>query len=382
MSKKILLLTDWYHPGFKAGGPIQSCRNLVAACKEDLEIKVYTSDRDLGDNAPYPNILLNQWTEISPGETVYYASPENLSSKNLLEQINSIQPDVIYLNSMFSLKFSLLPLWLKLQRKINAKIVLAPRGMLHQGALQYKPLKKKIFLSLLRLTGITSKIQFHATDEQEEKDIKSHFPSAKKIFNAPNFASAVKPARKLISKETGNLSLVFFSRIAPKKNLLYIFDLLSQHSFPGTIHFTVAGEIEDKAYWQSCLDKATSFPENIKFSYAGPIEHAQLLDWLQQFHFLILPTFGENFGHAIFEAFIAGKPVIISDKTPWRDLKNQHLGWDLSLDNQQGFINAITDALNMDQDQYNQWSHACAEFVDNYRNNNETRKRYLELFNA
>jgi len=204
---------------------------------------VYTSDRDLGEITPYANVQLNQWTEISPKESVYYASPENLSSKNLLAQINSIQPDGIYLNSMFSFKFSLLPLWLKLQNKIRAKIVLAPRGMLHQGALQYKSLKKKLFLSLLRSTGIPSKIQFHATDDQEMKDIQSHFPSAKNIFNAPNFASAVKPERKLISKEPGNLSLVFFSRIAPKKNLLYALNLLSQHSFPGTIHFTVAGEI-------------------------------------------------------------------------------------------------------------------------------------------
>ena len=34
----------------------------------------------------------------------------------------------------------------------------------------------------------------------------------------------------------------------------------------------------------------------------------------------LLPTGGENFGHAIFEALSCGVPALISDRTPWRDL--------------------------------------------------------------
>ncbi|MGZ5255708.1 MAG: glycosyltransferase, partial [Flavitalea sp.] len=200
------------------------------------------------------------------------------------------------------------------------------------------------------------------------------------IFQAPNFASAIQPDRKSISKTPGTVSLVFFSRISPKKNLLFALDILAKNSFPGTIHLTVAGEIEDKTYWQSCLDRINSFPANIHFEYAGAVEHSLLLDWLQQFHFLFLPTFGENFGHAIFESFIAGKPVIISDKTPWQNLQQQKLGWEIPLSNEQGFVTALNSALNMNQDQYNELSEHCAVFADAYRNNNETRKLYIELF--
>ena len=35
----------------------------------------------------------------------------------------------------------------------------------------------------------------------------------------------------------------------------------------------------------------------------------------------LLPTGGENFGHAIFEALSCGVPVLISDQTPWRGLE-------------------------------------------------------------
>lgn len=377
---KILLLTDWYYPGFKAGGPIQSCRNLVSALKDELDLFVFTSDRDLGEVAPYPNTPTDQWTEISPGEMVYYISPGKKFKSTLLEQINQINPDFIYLNSMFSFRYTIIPLWIHLRNKSFAKIVLAPRGMLHSGALQYKPFKKKTFIRMLNLLGIPKYIKFHATDDQEVKDIQSQFPLADKIFQAPNFASAIQPDRKSIAKNPGHLSSVFFSRISPKKNLLFALEILANHNFPGTIHLTVAGEIEDKTYWQSCLEKVKSFPSNIQFEYAGAIEHEGLLDWLQQFHFLFLPTFGENFGHAIFEAFIAGKPVIISDKTPWQDLQSKDLGWEIPLSDEQGFVNAITEALEMGQHQYNVMSLMCGSFADAYRNNNETRKRYLELF--
>ena len=49
MRKKILLLTDWYEPGYKAGGPIQSTRNFVAGMYQLYDISVLTSSHDLGE---------------------------------------------------------------------------------------------------------------------------------------------------------------------------------------------------------------------------------------------------------------------------------------------------------------------------------------------
>jgi len=34
--KKILVLQDWYYPGFKAGGPIKSIRNIVNNLKDEF----------------------------------------------------------------------------------------------------------------------------------------------------------------------------------------------------------------------------------------------------------------------------------------------------------------------------------------------------------
>lgn len=44
-----------------------------------------------------------------------------------------------------------------------------------------------------------------------------------------------------------------------------------------------------------------------------------------------MPTFNENYGHAIVESFVAGLPVVISDRTPWRNLEKINAGWDIPL---------------------------------------------------
>ena len=45
-----------------------------------------------------------------------------------------------------------------------------------------------------------------------------------------------------------------------------------------------------------------------------------------------MPTTHENFGHAVVEAWAHGRPVLLSDQTPWRGLAELDLGWDLQLD--------------------------------------------------
>ena len=53
---------------------------------------------------------------------------------------------------------------------------------------------------------------------------------------------------------------------------------------------------------------------------------------MKNYHCLFLPSTGENYGHAIVEAFSAGLPVIISTLTPWKNLESQKVGWDIPLD--------------------------------------------------
>ena len=120
--KKILIFTDWYEPGYKAGGPIRSVRNFVDAMIADYDISILTSDRDFNEDHAYSGIQTNEWIEKVSGISVYYADHKSVSSKLILSLVGEKKPDFIYLNSLYSYRFSIIPLLLKWRNKINAKL--------------------------------------------------------------------------------------------------------------------------------------------------------------------------------------------------------------------------------------------------------------------
>jgi glycosyltransferase involved in cell wall biosynthesis len=380
--KKILLLTDWYEPGFKAGGPIQSCRNFVAAMHEEFEISVLTSDRDLGESKPYEGIQTNQWVQRPPGVSVYYADTRKLNTSTLSALIRERQPDFIYLNSMYSYRFSVIPLLFNWRNKISAQVVMAPRGMLQEGALQFKPIKKKMFINLLNLMGVPQKLRFHATDDQEKKDILKHFPKAKSVEEIPNFSAPLPMHLKIIEKNPGSLRAVYISRIIPKKNIIFFLQVLGKVPTDIELHFDIYGEVEDEPYWEDAKQVISGLPSNISVEYHGPLPHEKVNETLESSHIFVLPSKGENFGHAIFESWSAARPCLISDKTPWHHLKKQLTGWDLPLENEQAWLNALDEAGDWDQVAFESWCRNSREFAARHVGQYNLTRQYQNLFSS
>lgn len=101
---------------------------------------------------------------------------------------------------------------------------------------------------------------------------------------------------------------------------------------------------------------------------------------VSQCHAMILPTEGENFGHAIFEAFGAGVPVIISDQTQWRNLSAQKAGWDLPLDQPEQFSLALQTAANLNQEEWEAYRWGAHQLATRFFEEHDFRNRYLQLF--
>lgn len=374
--KNILIFADWFAPAYKAGGPIRSCVNFSYAMSNDFNIYVITSNTDI--EGEVLDVKSNQWIEYDKNIKVQYLDGENKTTDSLLKLIKEVNPNMIYLNSMFSFYFTIVPLYLLFRKKIDTKIIIAPRGMLHRGAIQYKKLKKKIFLNLLNLSGVIKELHFQATDEQEKLDIQYHLKVDKNKINViPNFPqSKLIPLSKL-PKLKSQLKLAFISRVAPKKNLLFFIKQLKSQN--ANIELSVYGGVEE-GYWDECFEVIKTLPENIKVDYKGSIEHSEVERVLKENHFFILSTFGENFGHAIFEAFAAGRPVIISDQTPWQNLENQKIGWDIALDNQQKWIEAIEYAANMEQEEFDEWCRNAWDYAHDFIHHSGLKEKYLQLF--
>jgi glycosyltransferase involved in cell wall biosynthesis len=376
--KKILVLVDWFAPGYKAGGPIQSCVNFAFALKNDFDICVLTTDTDHGETEPYQDIISNQWIENpADGFKIFYAKKQTLSLKQLKQVMLGVNADYVYLNHLFSPYFVVYPLWLKYTGSLHSQVVLCPRGALYASALSVKPYKKKPFIAMFRWLGIQKKIIFHATNQREEDAIKDFFPGSK-VMIADNLPDTNQPAFKPCEKKIGVLACVFIARIVALKNLLFILNGLEK--IKATITLTVIGPVEDKSYWNECEKKIAQLPANIQVSYLGPKRNDELAGILQQHHLFVLPTTGENFGHSIFEALLSGRPVLISDQTPWLNLASKNAGWDLPLDQPALFVNSIEEAAAWDQNSFDEWAHGAWQYAREFISNPDLHNQYLELF--
>lgn len=353
MKPKILIFAPYFLPGVKGGGPIVSTKNIIDHLKPFFDFYVITSDRDLGDTEPYPDIIKNKWIFKETGLHIWYSNENDLSFRSEKQIINELDPDYIYINSFFSYKFSILPVLLRKLRQIKVKeIVLAPRGEFSPGAFKLKERKKKLFVSLSRFVGLHSSIKWHATSFSEKELIEGLFSKNSSIKIANNLTKNYEDLEftKTIEKKSGNARFIFISRIHPKKNLLEAINMLED--IKGNVVYDIYGPIEDKKYWIKCEDKIKTLPKNITIRYKGILSHLDIHKTLLQYHYFLFPTLGENYGHVISEALIGGCPVIISDQTPWRDLEQKQAGWDIGLANKEKFKHVLHSCVIETQEDY------------------------------
>ena len=169
------------------------------------------------------------------------------------------------------------------------------------------------------------------------------------------------------------------SLITEKKNLHLILQALQSISFQ--IELDIYGPIKDHDYWKSCQKIYTELPANCKVSYKGPINPVEVQYTLQQYHAFVLPSKGENFGHAIYEALSVGRPVIISEFTPWNELKAKAAGWNSALMSQE-LYNSILELKKMSQDEFNLYCENALIVANNYYALSKNLSAYEILFKA
>ena len=148
----------------------------------------------------------------------------------------------------------------------------------------------------------------------------------------------------------------------------------------GELTLSIYGPEKDAEYLEKCQRLAAGLPSRVRVDFLGPVSPIAMTEKLAPHHFSILPTMGENFGHSIFEGLLAGKPVIISDRTPWKHLKEKEIGWDCSLEKPEAFVQALQAAVDMDQQIYDHWSHSAWQFAADYKSQPEWIEATRSLF--
>lgn len=337
--KKILILTGHYLPGHRDGGPLRTIINITDVLGDEYEFFILCLDRDHGDTEAYSSIFRNKWNKVGKAN-VWYVSPGGFTFE-LLSKFAS-QMDLVYLCSFYD-DYGYKTLLLKKQRKISCPVIVASMGVFSKGALSHKGLKKRVFINGCKIIGLFKNITWSVTSELEAEDVKREIGNNIKYVIAEDLPRTTIPGYQ---ERKEPFSIAFLSRICPQKNLLAAVKILK--SVRLDVKFYVYGPAQDKAYWERCKKEMKSFPLNITWKYCGDVPSEDVQFKLAQHDVLLFPTKGENYGHVIFEALSVGCIPIISDQTPWVEIKENNAGFICSLDNVDNFVNAIEKIAQMD----------------------------------
>jgi glycosyltransferase involved in cell wall biosynthesis len=352
----VLVALGCFWPGNDASGPNQSFIALATALQGEFDFRVVARDRAPGaasSSAP-PG-----WVDLGFAKA-RYLEIGRFGARGLGALLKQTPHDVLWLNSVYDREFTLPALLVaRFSGRSRAHIVLSPRGEFGAGALEVKAAKKQVFLRLARTLGLWRAITWHATSEAEARDAAAEAPRGARIVVAPNLRLMLAPPPFTPPGEA--LRVIFVGRIAPIKGLAFALKALAR--VRAKVRFEIFGPPEDAATYAQARALAQALPPHIEVVWQGAASNEAIIEAHARSDLLLLPTGGENFGHAIFEALSCGTPALISDQTPWRGLEAKRAGWDLPLTAPEGFVAAIESFAALPSEARAQWregARACA----------------------
>lgn len=357
---------------------------MVESLSDQVSFLIVTSDRDAEDSRPYASVQVEEWNVVGKAK-VFYASPRRQSLVSFSRLIRQTPHDILYLNSFFDPRFTLLPLLARAVGLIpkNATVI-APRGELSESALSLKAWKKLPYLWVTRAMGLYNGLVWQASSEAEAEDIRRVLgPVAQEIVVAPDIP-AMNQVMNEVEEESwsrpslgGPLRVVFLSRITPMKNLDFALRVLARVSVP--VEFHIYGPIRDETYWRQCQTLINDMPAHVSVQYHGSVAHDLVPKVIASHDLFFLPTRGENFGHVIFEALASGTPVLISDRTPWTEYGAG--GCTVrALDDIEGFVAAIEDMAGATPGERVRMRSAAVKAAQSFLEKAGLRERTLNLF--
>ena len=336
-----------------------------------MEYFIFCGDVDVNGGA-LENVTTGEWIPFNSNTQVWYSDHEKVSD-SLVKQVEVLKPDILYIIGLYSWHFNIVPLiFCKGPKKI-----LSVRGMLHPGALSQKKWKKMIYIRLFKLMEYHYKISFHASNEEEEKYIITHFGEVAPVYIAGNFPNDMGVI-SVAPKQPDALKMASIALISPMKNILLVLEALTNIKTP--IVYNIYGAIKDIGYWEECKQKIKTLPDNIVVKHHNEIEPGQVKEALSHSHIFVLPSKSENFGHAIFEALSAGRPVVASHHTPWNGLKESNAGINVSIEDASELTDAIEFFASLNQEGMEKWSTAARNYSEEAVDVEAIKADYKKMF--
>jgi glycosyltransferase involved in cell wall biosynthesis len=241
--------------------------------------------------------------------------------------------DVVYLNSVMSKGYAVLPVLALVLGRYRGKVVISPRGELATSAIQLgRPPLKQAWLWMMRILGLDRRLAracqrnvvWLASSQHECADVLVRFPQASVLISPERLRPKSREPAERDAPAGSHLRVISVARVAPVKGTA---DLVRALQYVRTsVDLTLVGTIDDAGYANEVRAAQALLPDHVSVTWAGSLPPDDVEQLLEDAQLSVLLTRGENFGHAIGESLQAGCPVLISDQTPWSWVADENAG--------------------------------------------------------
>ena len=346
---KICLVSSSFYPAFSYGGPVFSTRDL---CKhlgsQGIQIYVSTTNANGKERLKKVNTKLHEKVFKNVWVRYYHEQFLNLFSFNFLLNVwrDIRDADIVYIQYIFSYTVPIALFYSFLFRK---KVVLCPRGSFSDFTLSYRfSFLKNIWIYLL-IKPFRNIINWHACSYLEKNDILSFFPNSNVEIitdgvDYDNFQSSLLFSNEeIIERLTGQkfdkvsdviVSIGRIHHINRFDVLINAFNLFLKDQ--PNAKLIIAGE--DDGMKTEIEHQIVNLGLIDSVFLIGFVDHNQKKELLTNATFFVLSSDFESFGIVIIEALACGCPVVVSNKTPWKDLGKNKCGIFTANDEQSFYV--------------------------------------------
>ena len=333
---RICLVSSSFYPATFYGGPISATWGLSnKLAQKGIEVYVSTTNA-------------NGVSKLDVNANMFIEKDENLFVKYYNEQImNKIsfafifgiwsdikKSDAVYIQYLFHYSVFISLLFSFLLRK---KVVLCPRGSLSSWGLSYKHKWIKMIWLTVFISPFLKNVIWQACSYLENDDIKNVFKNSKVVeindgidfasFQASEKISKLELVNRFSNQDFKIVSDVFFSmgRLHEIKGFDVIIDAFNLFLKKNRdAKLIIAGDDDGMEMQLKTQIVKLNLKNSVFLIGAVNFEDKKLL--LNNCDYFTLASRFESFGIVIAEALSCGKPVVVSNKTPWKDIEKNNCG--------------------------------------------------------
>jgi glycosyltransferase involved in cell wall biosynthesis len=330
----ISIVIPSFYPAVIYGGTIFSSLNHARVLVGmGHTVYVSTTNTNMKERLPVPT---GEFIEIEKNLFVKYYN-ETIIDKLSLPLLFRVRKDlckadIVHVQSIFNTP---VPVALFFSKWFNKPVLLSPHGVLGKWVMKKGFVFKILWLRIL-IRPFAKSVYWHATSEQEKREILDHFPSATvyvisnpislEEFKTPNYLSREEFLKKFAGQKAPvQKILISMGRLQEKKG----FDILIKAfkkvltEYPEA-YLLIAGDDEGEKSNLLNLVHQNNLSDRIFFT--GNLQGQDKVDFLANADLFILASHNENFGMVYAEALASGTPVIASKETPWADVEKHQCG--------------------------------------------------------